>query len=95
MWLITIVLFADAWLAGTYGYFLAIAALVMCALIASTPTFRIAAVMGAAILGVSITFLEMSGVVSFVMASLVEFSLCTLWYLYRSVRGPTESKRLG
>jgi hypothetical protein len=97
MWLITIVLFADAWLAGSYGYFLATGALVFTALIASPTSVRIAAVIAAATIAVIITLVELAGVVNADLALVVEFSLCSFWYVYRLVRGPTrvDPKRLG
>jgi hypothetical protein len=97
MWLITVVLFADAWLAGSYGYFLAIAALVTTALIASAPSVRIAAVIAAATIAVIITLVELTGVVNADLALVVQFSLCSFLYIYRLVRGPTrmDPKKLG
>ena len=97
MWLITIVLFADAWLGGSYGYFLAIAALVFTALIASPPSVRIAAVIAAATIAIIITLVELAGVVNADLALVGEFSLCSFWYIYRLVRGPTgmDPKKLG
>jgi len=90
MWLITVVLFADAWLAGSYGYFLAIAALVITALIASAPGVRVVAVLAAATIAVIITLVELAGVVNVGLSLVVQFSLCSLAYIYRLIRGPTQ-----